>query len=127
MQTRAKAYIACILAGGLVCLADAMTHWSCAEPFHYVCHLAIALVASGLKVTLPGMTSTMSVSYVFVLLSMIDFTYPETMVVACLAIAAQSLWRPKYRPKVLQLSFNLASMAIAVSVGSAIYHVLALG
>ena len=127
MQLRAKLYIAIVLTGGSASLAYAMTGWSCKDPLHYLCQLAIALVASGLKVTLPGILSTMSVSYVFVVLSMMEFSYPETVALACMATAVQCLWRPKYKPRFLQLIFNVASMAIAVSVGYGIYHVLPAG
>ena len=124
MQIRAKLYIATVLTAGALSLAYAMAGWNCADPLHYVCQLAIALVASGLKVTLPGILSTMSVSYVFVVLSMMEFSYPETVALACMATAVQCLWRPKYPPKLLQLAFNVASMAIAVSTGYGIYHML---
>ena len=83
--------------------------------------LAVALPASALKVFLPGVTGTMSVSYVFVLLGMLDFSYPETVLLSCLAMVVQSVWRTKYHPKLLQLAFNLASTAIAVSFGFATY------
>jgi branched-subunit amino acid ABC-type transport system permease component len=59
---------------------------------------------------------------VFVLLSMMDFSYPETVAVACLAIAVQSLVGTKTRPRPIQLLFNLASAAIAVAIGYTIYH-----
>ena len=78
--------------------------------------LAVALPASALKVFLPGVTGTMSVSYVFVLLGMLDFSYPETVLLACLAMVVQSVGRTKYRPKLLHLAFNLASTAIAVDI-----------
>src|SRR5438309_2316008 len=126
MQLRAKLYIGFFCAVGLWCFGYAMAHWSCADPLHYLSHIALAVIASGLKVMLPGITGTMSVSYVFVLLSMMDFSYPETTVVACLAIAAQSLWRTKSPPRALQLAFNLASMTIAVAVGFAVFHLFAL-
>src|SRR5690242_7762613 len=108
MHLRAKIYIGAILTAGIVCFTHAITDWRCADPFHYVSHTTLALIASGLKVTLPGVTGTMSVSYVFVLLSLMEFSYAETMLVACLAIAAQSLWRTKSRPRFMQLAFNLA-------------------
>jgi hypothetical protein len=59
----------------------------------------------------------MSVSYVFVLLGMLDFSYPETVLLACLAMVVQSVWRTKNRPKLLHVAFNLASTAIAVTFG----------
>ena len=122
MSLKAKLYIGAIMAGGLVCCADALREWTCADPFHYVCLLGIAMLASGLKVFLPGILGTMSVSYVFVLLSMVDFSFPETVLVACLSMTVQSLYHTKYRINIVQLLFNLASMAIAVSAGCAIYH-----
>src|SRR3982750_4331464 len=95
MQIRAKLYIGFFYTVGLSLFGDAMAHWICADPLYYTSHVALAVIASGLKVILPGVTGTMSVSYVFVLLSLMEFSYPETTVVACLAIAAQSLWRAK--------------------------------
>src|SRR6478672_9671572 len=107
MQLRGKIYIGSFYMAGVACFAYAMAHWSCADPLHYLCHLATALIASGLKVPLPGIQSTLSVSYVFVVASMVDFSYPETALVACLAIASQSLLKTKYRPRALQVGFNL--------------------
>src|SRR3954468_9942315 len=122
MQLRAKLYIGSFYMGGVACFAYAMAHWSCADRLHYLCHLATALIASGLKVPLPGIQSTLSVSYVFVVLSMIEFGYPETTVVACLAMLAQSLWRPKSRPRLVQVGFNFATMNLAVSATYGIYQ-----
>src|SRR4051812_44273309 len=110
MQLRARIYIGFYYAGGLACLLYAARHWTCADPLHFACHLLTALIASGLKVQVPGIMSTISVSYVFVVLSMIEFSYPETAVVASMAILAQSLWRTRRAPRVLQIGFNLAAI-----------------
>jgi hypothetical protein len=126
MHFRAKLYIGSFYAGGLACFAYAMAHWSCADPLHYLCHLVTAMIASGLKVPLPGIQSTLSVSYVFVVASMLEFSYPETVVVACLAMAAQSLWRTRRRPRLHQVGFNFATMNVAVSIAYGVYHALSL-
>src|SRR5580765_2656993 len=123
MQLRAKLYIGSFYMAGVACFTYAMAHWSCTDPLHYLCHLATALIASSLKVPLPGILSTLSVSYVFVVASMMEFSYPETAVVACLAIVAQSVWKTKRRPRLLQVGFNLANMNVAVSAAYAVYHV----
>src|ERR1035437_2779405 len=122
MRTYAKIYIGAIMVGGLVCFAHAMAGWSCQQPLPYLCLLAVALPASALKVFLPGITGTLSVSYVFVLLCILDFSYPETMLLACLAMVVQGLWRTKYRPKALHLVFNLANIGIAVWGGNYIFR-----
>ena len=125
MGTCARVYIGAILAGGVVCFAHAMAGWNCRHPLQYLCLLAVALSASTLKVFLPGVAGTISVSYVFVLLCMLDFSYPETVLVACLAMFVQCWWRTRQHPKMLRVFFNLASTAIAVSLGCGIYHAMA--
>ena len=67
MGTYAKLYIGAIMALGMVCFAHAMAGWNCQQPLQYLCLLAVALPASSLKVFLPGITGSLSVSYVFVL------------------------------------------------------------
>src|ERR1022692_4472469 len=93
MRICAKIYIGAILAGGVACFAHAMEGWNCRHPLQYLCLLAVALPASNLKVFLPGVAGTISVSYVFVLLGMLDFSYPETVLLACLAMLVQCWWR----------------------------------
>jgi diguanylate cyclase (GGDEF)-like protein/putative nucleotidyltransferase with HDIG domain len=125
MRTCARVYIGAILAGGMVCFAHAMAGWNCPHPLQYLCLLAVALPASTLKVFLPGVVGTISVSYVFVLLGMLDFSYPETVLLACLAMFVQCWWRTKHDPKILRVSFNVASTTIAVSLGFGAYHAMA--
>jgi diguanylate cyclase (GGDEF)-like protein/putative nucleotidyltransferase with HDIG domain len=125
MGTGARIYIGAILAGGVVCFAHAMAGWNCRHPLQYLCLLAVALPASTLKVFLPGVAGTISVSYVFVLLGMLEFSYAETVLLACLAMFAQCWWRTIPRPKMLRVAFNLASTAIAVSLGFVTYHAVA--
>jgi len=125
MKFSARLYIGFVVAAGCSCIAYAMAHWSCREPYHYIFHLALALVAAGLKVSLPGIAGTMSVSYVFVLLSMMDFGYPEAVVVACLSMVLQSVWHTRLRFKPIHLLFSVGSAAIAVTAGYAVYHIAA--
>ena len=125
MTVWTRLYIATILASGLACFVYAMIGWTCRQPLHYACTLAIALIASGLKVLLPGINGNMSVSYFFVLLSIMDFSLAETVVLGCLSMVVQTLWRPRHRAKVLHLLFNLASSSIAVSAGYVTHQMLA--
>ena len=125
MQLRAKFYISGVLAAGFVCLTHTLAAMQCSDPFRYVCYLCVALLASVLKITLPGIPGTMSVSYVFVLLTMLEFSYAETMLLACLAITFQYAWNHKKRLKLVHFTFNLASMALAVAVGYSIFQLLA--
>jgi diguanylate cyclase (GGDEF)-like protein/putative nucleotidyltransferase with HDIG domain len=87
----------------------------------------VAVAASALKVHLPGITGTMSVNHVFILLGMMELSYPETILLACLAITIQTGWRATHRTKLVHLLFNWASMANAVTGGYFVYQRLGQG
>jgi len=121
MSLTAKLYIAAIIAGGLVCLGYGLEVWTCRDPFTYLCLLGLAVGTSLLKVTIPGRHTNLSVGFIVVLLSIIDFSYPETLVVGCLAAAVQAVWRKKHL-NAIQFLFNLSTVAIAASVGYVVHH-----
>jgi len=122
---RAKLYIGAVIGTGLFCFAYAISGWTCDDPRQYLCCLAIAVLASVFKVHLPGVTGTMSVNYVFILLGIVEFNYGETMVMACAAIAVQTGWNVSKRTKPVHFLFNCSGMALAVSAGCGTYRVLA--
>ena len=51
----------------------------------FFCYLAVAVLASGLKVQLPGIDGTMSVNFLFILLGVLELSLPETLVIGCTA------------------------------------------
>ncbi|MGA3024000.1 MAG: HD domain-containing phosphohydrolase [Bryobacteraceae bacterium] len=123
MTIGAKLYVGAVIAAGFACIAWALSGWTCADPYQYACILALALIAAGLKVSLPSIPGTMSVSYVFVLLSIMDFSFPETVLLACLAMIVQSLWHARRRLKLIQILFSVGNVAVAVAMGDALYRV----
>jgi putative nucleotidyltransferase with HDIG domain len=122
---KAKLYIGAVIGAGLFCFAYALSGWTCHDPRQYLCCLAIAVLASAFKVHLPGVTGAISVSFVFILLSMLEFSYGETVVLACVAMAVQTGWRVSKRTRPVHFLFNCSGVALAVSAGCAAYGVLA--
>jgi len=122
---KAKLYIGAVISTGLFCFAYAVSGFKWHNPRQYLCCLAIAVLASIFKVQLPGVTGVMSMNYAFILLSMVEFSYGETMVLACVAIAVQTGWRVSKRTKLVHFLFNCSGMALAVSAGCGTYRVLA--
>src|ERR1700692_3352989 len=121
MSLRTKLYITAMVAAGLACFGYGIAHWTCRDPFSYLCLLGLALGTSLFKVTVPGRPTSLSVSFILVLYSIIDFSYPETLVVGCLAAAVQAVWRKSHQSAV-QFLFNLSSVAVAVGGGYVVYH-----
>ncbi len=110
------------LIGGLPLLPYAILHWHSDDLFRYGCFLAVALVASVLKVHLPGIKATMSANFLFILVGILDLSYSETLVMGCLGGLVQTLWQAKPRPRPIQWLFNLANLALAISAAELVFH-----
>jgi diguanylate cyclase (GGDEF)-like protein/putative nucleotidyltransferase with HDIG domain len=122
MPLLARLYVAIVTTGGLLCCAVAIAQWDCPDPARYASYVAVAAFASALKVHLPGITGTMSVNYVFVLLAMMELNYSQTLFLSCIGIVIQTGWRATNRTKFVHALFNWSSMANAATGGYLVYQ-----
>jgi putative nucleotidyltransferase with HDIG domain len=119
---RATVYIGLIILTGAVILTHGLSHWITQDWTRYLSYCAIALLASGMKVTLPSVSGTMSMNFLFVLIGIAELSFPETLVMGCLGILAQSIFHVKNRLRAVQLLFNVASMACCIGAAYSVYH-----
>src|SRR5260370_40079180 len=122
ISTKARVYIGITLLGGLLSLSLGLFHGQWTEPSRYVCYLALALLASGMKVSLPGVHGTMSVIFLFILIGVRELTLAQTLLMGVLGTVIQCYWKPKTWPKPIQVAFNIASMASAVAGRNYLFH-----
>jgi hypothetical protein len=115
MPGHAKLYIYLVSAAGIAAMAYAFlgSPWS-HDPFRFCTYLLLSLLAATLKLRVPGLTSTLSIGFVFVLLGISEFTPPETMLIACAGVLVQCLWRPKTRPTPVQVLFSVSTVATSL-------------
>jgi diguanylate cyclase (GGDEF)-like protein/putative nucleotidyltransferase with HDIG domain len=119
----AKAFIWLIAFMGVAEMLAGALQWQTNDAQRFICYLAVALASSLLKVSLPGITGTLSLNFLFVLIGIVELSVSEILIVASSATLVQCLWRAKERPKIAQVVFNMASVAIAVSVAGWLYRV----
>ena len=123
MSTRTKLFVGISASVGVVVLFLSLQHWQSADLARFTCYLAVAVLASGLKVQLPGIDGTMSVNFLFILLGVMELSLPETLVIGCTATLVQSLWQARNRPDPIKVLFNVFGMMANASVLSyATYH-----
>ncbi len=116
MNVKARAYIAAVVACGALILLYGFAHWHSQDLIRLLCYVGIAVAASSLKVSLPGINGTMSVNFLFILLGIAELSLSETLLIGCSAILVQCLWNARLKPVWPQVSFNVASVAIAIAV-----------
>src|SRR5215469_16221921 len=118
----ATIFIVTQVLAGLPLLPYALLHWHSDNSLRFASFLAVALGASLFKVRLPGIQATMSANFLFILVGILDLSYPETLLMGCLGGLVQSLWQAKPRPRLIQLLFNFANLAISISLANLVFH-----
>jgi len=107
---------------GAPLLPYALLHWQSSDALRFACFLGVALGASLFKVRLPGIQATMSANFLFILVGILDLSYPETLLMGCLGGMVQSLWQAKPRPGIVQILFNYANLALSIAAADLIFH-----
>lgn len=122
MPIRAKLYIALILLTGTLGFTAEMLHFTSESAIQFWCYFLVTALTSGLKVRLPMVTATLSVNFLFILVGIAQFSLPEAMLIAIGGTVIQCLWRPRVRPKVIQIAFSASSIGLAVIAAHAVYR-----
>src|SRR5271163_4230405 len=94
-QLRARVFIAGMAVAAAGSFALAATHWHSSDQVKFICYMAAALLASPLKVSLPG--GTLSVNFLFTLLSILEMSLPETLLIGLVGTLGQFYWKPSRR------------------------------
>jgi PAS domain S-box-containing protein len=124
MPFKARVYIGFVIGLGGLALIYALYGWVPAHPTRYLWYLALAIPASCLKVTLPGVTGTMSVLFMFLLVGVAEYPLPETVTVGVFCVIAQSLWRAKAKARTVQIVFSAANIVLAVTLTYFVYGLI---
>jgi len=122
MSIRAKLFIAVVLGTGAAILASSALHWHCDNLFRFGFYVGIAVVASVLKVSLPGITGTMSVNFLFILIGIAELSLPETLVLGVSAALMQYFWNARGKAQWIQILFNVCNMAVAIGAAHRTYY-----
>ncbi len=122
MPTKAKIFITLVIALGWLELARTPFVWQSDDLAGFLVYFVIALLVSGLKLQLPGVTGTISVCFFFVLIGIVSLNLPQVLVTGCAAVLVQYLWQSAKKLRLIQMLFNIGSAAIAITASYAVFH-----
>lgn len=104
----------------------AVLHWHTNDLLRFLLYLVVALLASGLRVQLPGIDGTMSVNFLFIIIGILELSFPEILVLGCASSLVQCLWNVRRAPQLTKVVFNVFSMmAPAIALSSYVYNRMA--
>src|SRR5260370_4126548 len=98
MPSLAKAYIAMIAALASVVLIVVASRWNPENFGHFVLFFALAMLASAMKIRLPGFKTTISTNFVLILIAIALFSFGETVLIGLGWALGPSLWKNQRRP-----------------------------
>jgi len=114
------AYLGVSIAVGTVVLFWVLLHWRSDDKLRFASFLATALIASVLRIRLPGLDGNISVSVLFILVGVVDLSLPEALIIGTLSALIQSVWRS--HAKLVQTAFSVCTLATAIYLSGMVYE-----
>lgn len=116
MPRAAKAYWLLVVLAGGSCLAQSLSRWHTGEEkiLWLAIYVVAAVLASGLKIHLPGIFGTLSMNYVVIIVAMQDLSLAAALIVALVSTLGQCLIHTGSRPKWFQVVFSVAGIPVPV-------------
>jgi len=99
--------------------------WRLGSPANLLGYLALTVWASLMKSKVPGLPGSFSLGFVAILSGVAVMGLGETLLAGACSAIAQTLWRPKHRPKLVQLALNVAVLPASVWLAYTVAHAVA--
>ncbi|MGA2644741.1 MAG: diguanylate cyclase [Candidatus Sulfotelmatobacter sp.] len=109
-----------VIAAGTACLLQGTIHQNSKNIAEFICYTGVAILASRLQVTLPGIPGTLSVNFLFILVGIAELGYSEALTLGAVAMLAQSLYPGRPRP--IQVTFNICNGSLSTAAAYLFYH-----
>ena len=121
MKSRATGYITIVMVIGVAVLAVELMRSPWVSPGMFLVYLLATVIASALKVELPGISGTLSINLIVNLLAVVELSPGEALVIGCTSAICQSLWR-KHHVESVHVLFNLGQIALSIELAQLVFH-----
>ena len=118
----ARVYVAAATLAALGIAWHCAGGWQFTHTGQFLLYLGMGLLCSNLKVSLPGITGTLSVNYLFILTSVTELTVSQTVTIACTTGVAQLYLSARRHPRWVQILFAFAGQTICSAATYGMYH-----
>ncbi len=122
MSITTRLFLGLVAAGSLFVTVQAFLQRQAIDVPRFLAILAFVLVASRFKVTLPKVNGSMSVTLPFILVSLMQMSFLEALIVTCGSALMQSLGSGQKKPKPIQVLFNVSNLANAIGLAYFAIH-----
>ena len=118
----ARIFVGLMITLAVLSFFDAAGRQESWHPWRFTLYLAMSVVASAMKVGLPGVRGNMSANVFFFMFSIVTLSSLETLTIGIFSAMAQTLWRPKSKPNWVRAGFNCSLVVLAIWLGWRVFH-----
>ncbi len=116
MPLKAKLYIGAQLGLSFGVVLWIATGWKCEDPLTLLAYFALGIGSSLVKVRLPGIEGTMSVSFLVIILAIAELSIGEAALIGSASTLLQCLYKTKNQIRWFQVAFSVCGTCNAISV-----------
>ena len=127
LPRNARLYITFVIALGFGVVLLAARSWSPPSLKQFPIYLGLAALASTLKIRIPGIESTITPNFVFLLLAMNACRFSEVVAISVVAALIQTTWRSSKRLRLVQVAFSTAAVVLSAAAAFEVSHLLLAG
>ncbi len=119
MPLKAKLYIGAQLGISLGVALWIASRLDCQDPWKLLAYLALGITGSLVKVRLPGIEGTMSVSFLVIILAISELSIGESVLIGSTSTLLQCFWKTRNQVRPIQVAFSVAGTCNAIAVAYA--------
>jgi diguanylate cyclase (GGDEF)-like protein/putative nucleotidyltransferase with HDIG domain len=122
LTTGARVLVAMVVIAAVAVLTNAAIFWHSPDLIKFGAFLSISLISAGARVLVPGVSGPLPLSYLFVLLGLVELTSSETILLAGLVAVVQCYWNQAQRPRISFVLLQVGVMIAAAAAAERVYH-----
>lgn len=124
MRIAARFYITLVVLAAAYVVISQLPHFQSLNSgsIQFWVYFCVTILTSGLKLRLPMVMATISVNFLFILVGIAQFGLPEALLIGLAGTLVQCLWKPRVRPRPVQVAFSVASICLATLAAHATFH-----
>ena len=116
MSLKARLYWVTVVATGLYIIVSGAVTWNLPQEnlLKLAFYLIAAIVASRLKIKLPGVLGTLSMNYLFIVVGLLELQLESAVLIGVLSVIAQILICARSKPTWEQVVFSTAGITVPI-------------
>ena len=114
-------YLGATVTLGFLIFLWTLINWQSQDRLRLVSFLVSGIVASVLKIRLPGVTETASVSVLVISVAIARLSLPEAIFISAVAMLVQSTFHTRGKPRAVQVIFSICALAISVYISALVF------